>query len=190
MSEQVKHKEAQSGNEKLVSQEHEAEVHKKKHEQSQHAKNEAAKHDVEALRRSVAEHAPDGKLLAAEKPDKDTGAAFGSHHLLKKESYQQSLNAIRRQLPKPARSFSKLVHNPTIETVSNVSAQTIARPSGLLGGGLGAFLGSAFLLYMSKHYGFEYNYTLFIVLFAGGFLLGLVLELLVWVVWRRRQPTT
>jgi hypothetical protein len=53
------------------------------------------------------------------------------------------------------------------------------RPSGLLGGGLLAFVGSLAYLVATKIYHFRYNYTMSLLLFVGGFCLGLILELAV-----------
>jgi hypothetical protein len=77
------------------------------------------------------------------------------------------------------RGLSKLIHQPAVRAVSEVGAKTVSRPSGLLGGGLLAFLGSSTYLFMTKYIGFRYNYLVFLLLFVGGFVLGLVLELLV-----------
>ena len=38
---------------------------------------------------------------------------------------------------------------------------------------------------MARHMGFRYNYLVFLVLFAGGFVVGLILELLIWAATRR-----
>jgi hypothetical protein len=95
---------------------------------------------------------------------------------LKQTAYKRTLAQVQRHLPRRFRSFSKVVHNPTVEAVSNVGAQTVARSSGLLGGSVCAFLGTLVFWYYSKHYGFRYNYSLMLLFFVGGFAVGLVLE--------------
>jgi hypothetical protein len=62
---------------------------------------------------------------------------------------------------------------------SEAAGRTVSRPSGLLGGGLVAFLGTTGYLYLARHIGFTYNYLVFLLLLAGGFILGVSLELLV-----------
>lgn len=96
---------------------------------------------------------------------------------LKTMALQRSLRRIQRQLPAPVRLFSKVVHQPAIRRASTVTGATVARPSGLLGGGICAFLGSLGYIYATKHLGYTYNYLLFIWLFAGGFCIGLCIEL-------------
>lgn len=98
---------------------------------------------------------------------------------VKKLRMEQSLKQVRRELTPTERIFSKVIHQPAIKAVSEASAKTVTRPSGLLGGGLLAFVGTSGYLYLAKHIGFRYNYLVFSLLFVGGFALGLVLELVV-----------
>lgn len=98
---------------------------------------------------------------------------------MKKAGYNREMTNIRRNLPRPQRALSKLVHQPVVRVVSELAGKTVSRPSGLLGGGLVAFLGTSAYLGLAKHIGFRYNYAIFLVLFVGGFVIGLGLELLV-----------
>ena len=118
----------------------------------------------------------------------DAGAqpAYSVQRELKAEAYTRSLQRIRSQLKPAQQTFSKVVHQPLVETLSNAGAQTVARPSGLLGGGFMALLGSGGLLYMSKHYGFSYNFFVFFLFFAGGFIVGLLGELLLRALFRKK----
>lgn len=183
-------------NERLTSHEaHERGAEKQEHHEAakrhevDHAALEKQRADqLEASRQTINEHAEQGRLLAAEKEDESSTAhhRFASHIALKKDSYKNLLAQARAQLPAASRQFSKVIHQKNIEAISNVSAQTVARPSGILGGGLGALAGSIVLLYYSKHYGFEYNYSFFLVMFIAGFIAGLAIELLVHFVRRRK----
>jgi hypothetical protein len=98
---------------------------------------------------------------------------------LKQITLRRELQQIRRKLPGPQRVLSKVIHQPVVRVVSETAGKTISRPSGLLGGGLVAFLGTTSYLYLARHLGFTYNYLVFLLLLAGGFILGLALELLV-----------
>lgn len=101
---------------------------------------------------------------------------------------RRELMLIRRQLSLPARTLSKVVHQPVIRAVSEGASKTVSRPSGLLGGGLVALVGTSGYLYLAHHMGFAYNYGVFILLFVGGFLFGLLLEWLVHLsIGRRRK---
>lgn len=107
---------------------------------------------------------------------------------LKKITLQRELTQIRRKLSAPDRALSKIIHQPVVRAVSEASAKTISRPSGLLGGGIVAFIGTTGYLLLAKNLGFNrYNYVIFLVLFAAGFVIGMVLELLVWTATRSRH---
>jgi len=106
---------------------------------------------------------------------------------LKKVALKRELQSIRRKLPKNERALSRVVHQPVIRVVSEAAGKTVSRPSGMLGGGLVAFLGSLIYFYLTHYIGFAYNYTVFLLLFVGGFILGVALELLVWLVLGNRR---
>jgi hypothetical protein len=121
----------------------------------------------------------------------ETAAAAPTRHMidseLKSVTLRRELQHVRRRLPKYARPFSKLVHQPVIRTVSEAAGKTVSRPSGLLGGGLLAFIGTSSYLYLAKHIGFQYNSGVFVLLFVTGFVLGLGLELLVHIATKSRR---
>ena len=106
-----------------------------------------------------------------------------SNHLvgkdLKEESLRRSLQRTRKQLAVGDKVLSKAIHQPVVNLISKVGESTIARPTGILTGSLVALIGSSYVLYMAKHYGFVYNYWIIFILFGGGYVIGLVIELLI-----------
>jgi hypothetical protein len=108
---------------------------------------------------------------------------------LKNITLNRELVHIRRQLPRPDRALSKVIHQPVIRAVSESASKTVTRPSGLLGGGIVAFIGTSSYVYFTKHIGVSYNYLLFVVFFVSGFALGLLLELALWLTLNRRKKT-
>lgn len=96
---------------------------------------------------------------------------------LKNMAFNRTLRRTQSKLPAPARAFSKVIHQPVVEAVSDAAGKTIARPSGMLLGGIFAFVGSSIFLWVSRHYGYEYNFLLFLAFFIGGFFIGLLVEL-------------
>ena len=109
----------------------------------------------------------------------NTPAATYVSRELKQMGFRRSLTNARLHMRAPSRAFSKAIHQPVVEKISDLAAPTIARPSGILGGGIFALLGSGILLYITKHYGYRYNYLVFIVLFIGGFIAGMIVELII-----------
>lgn len=107
---------------------------------------------------------------------KHSRAPIGKH--LQHRSREQTLKAVRKQLPQSQRVMSKIIHQAQIEAVSNAAESTVARPSGLLFGGLCSALCSLLVLYICRHYGYEYNFFIGIASFAGGFAIGVIGEAL------------
>lgn len=152
---------------------------KKNLERSQEAAEKAgAEHDVTEIKKKVESQAVSGKEFAPSETDAAPKQEFSAYSGLKQQSYTQTLGRIRQRLTAPEKAFSRLSHNKTVDTVSSGLAKTVARPSGILGGGIFALLGSSIVLYMAKKYGFEYNFSLFFLLLGGGFLTGIVIELI------------
>jgi hypothetical protein len=141
------------------------------------AKNEARK-ALDEISRNETQLDPLERLEAAEKASQPVTPTHINREL-KAITLRRELSMIRRKLNKPEQALSRVIHQPVVRVASEAAAKTIRRPSGMLGGGLVALLGTSSYLYLAKHMGFEYNYLVFLVLFAGGFLLGLVLELVV-----------
>jgi hypothetical protein len=129
------------------------------------------------IQKSIEQHATSGAELTPAEPRQPPG----SHNLVSRELKQQSLDRtltrVRKQLNPAEKVLSRITHQPIIDKLSDLGGQTAARPSGIIGGGLFALLGSSFILYFAKHYGFEYNFLAFFALFVAGFALGLLTEL-------------
>lgn len=140
----------------------------------------------QTIEQSVTQENPLKRLEAAQEAS-ETPPPRHVNRELRGITLQRELTQLRRKLPAPARQLSKVVHQPAVKAVSEAAATTVSRPSGLLGGGLVAFIGTSAYLYLAKHLGFAYNYLLFAVLFAAGFMIGLALELAVHVTIARRQ---
>ncbi len=122
--------------------------------------------------------------LAAEDQAAETGPPAPPRHVVNSElkgvNLRHGLQQIQRQETTPQRALSHVIHQPVMRVLSETASKTISRPSGLLGGGLVAFLGSSGYVYLAKHSGSAYNYLVFLLLFAGGFVVGLLLELVVY----------
>lgn len=185
--------------------------HEPKHESlpKHEANAEVAKQHLEALKRkaeSDSEAHSDDEALEAIKLDIEKSALSKEDHKhkesghgaentpaatyvsreLKEMGFRRTLTGARLRMKAPARAFSKMIHQPVVERVSELAAPTVARPSGILGGGIAAFLGSGTLLYISRHYGYNYNYLVFILLFVAGFVAGMTIELVVRAILRRK----
>lgn len=174
--------------EKLVSHEHHRKAHEHKAHEAEKAKRERSNQNIEKIKQMAESEAKKSeKIVAHETPKTEHDSGLGMQQTLKADAFKRVMTHTRRKLSKPARAFSRFTHNNLVDKVSGVSAQTVARPSGILGGSICAFLGSVVVYYFAKHYGFEYNYLFVFVLFIGGYVIGAILELLIWALYSRRH---
>ncbi|HSW85422.1 MAG TPA: hypothetical protein VLF79_02295 [Candidatus Saccharimonadales bacterium] len=127
--------------------------------------------------------------LAAEDEASQNSQPRRINRELKQITLQRELKQIQRKLPLPERGLSRIIHQPVIRVISDGAGQTVSRPSGLLGGGILAFIGTTTYLYMARHIGFEYNYLVFLMLLICGFTMGILAELAVHLAFSsRRRP--
>lgn len=135
------------------------------------------KENIEKLQAEVNKEAVSApEVTVGERQEDNATTPMGVHRKLKNDAYKQTMKRVQSRLHGPKKLMSRAIHQPVIEKISNVGAQTVARPSGILGGGFLALIGSTLLLFMAKRYGFPYNRSVFFLLFLGGFVIGLILE--------------
>jgi hypothetical protein len=143
------------------------ENHQKKHEELTKIRHEVERQSVEARH---------SKPRAEKQPTHEVH----HHHLTKKikqRKYEETLQTTRTQLKPREQRFSKFIHQPTIETISEVGA-AVTRPSGIIGGSLAALIVGLGVLIIAKRIGFEVPGSLFAVLFLIGFVVGICIEFL------------
>lgn len=174
MSEQISHHSPEKHAESLEVQ---PPIEVKKPEHAQEVRHEEiSSHELEQIKAKVEQQSISGKEIAVGEEQETSGRPLGVFRELKSTAYKHTLKRIQSRLNTPERVFSRVIHRPVVERLSNFGAKTVARPSGILGGGVAALTGSSVVLYLARRYGFEYNYFVFFALFIGGFVIGLVLE--------------
>jgi translation elongation factor EF-G len=97
---------------------------------------------------------------------------------LKEIAYQRLLKRARKHLPTYSRAMSKIIHQPVVDNISEAIGKTVGRPSGIIGGGLLALFGTSIYYYLARHYGYNYNPFVFILLMVVGFILGWSAEII------------
>lgn len=108
----------------------------------------------------------------------ETTKARENQPLTKKDiedSYKKTLTTMQSQLSAPSRAFSKAIHNPVVEKVSDAVGNTVARPNIIIAGALGA-IASVAIYIIAKYYGYALSGSETIILFAAGWCLGAVVE--------------
>lgn len=171
----------EAGHQKNLEKHLEKEAHKAKHEH---------KDSIDKILNTIEKEAKSSETIHKHHLDghKHTSGPVGFGAELRKRSVDDNLKKIQRELPRPQKTFSKFVHKPVINAISEVSGKTIARPSGLLFAGLLSVVTSFGLLIACRYYGYRYNFLIGLVALGVGFGLGLVLEL-IFSLFRRAKPT-
>ena len=98
------------------------------------------------------------------------------HRSHKQMTYRATMRRVEGKLPGYQRRFSKVINNDTVDKVSNITSKTVARPSGLLGGGVVAFLALLIVTIYASRYGWEVSGSEFIIFVVVGWAIGLVAE--------------
>lgn len=165
------------------------ETHEKAHQRHEASPEHKLKQNIENIREKAEKAAIESdKTLAEAQPDESHAPkdSFVNKEL-KDMAYARTMNRVRQRLSPVSRGFSRLVHQPVVNSLSEGMAKTVARPSGLFGGGLVALIGTSIYYYISKHYGYDYNFFVFILLLAVGFIGGWSIEVLWRILHRRNQ---
>ena len=142
-------------------------------DEEKHGSNE----HLEAIRNKLEQQTPaeHQQHLHAEKDHANNHPVLVNKQL-KDMAFSRSMTRVRKKLSVPSRTFSKVIHAPVVDKSSEFIGKTIARPTSMLTGAFVAFVGTSALLWITRHYGYEYNYLLVILLFVGGAILGASIE--------------
>jgi hypothetical protein len=171
--------------------EHQENTVEKKVEQPIHESQSENQKRLEYIRKRIEKESKDSEQVEPrEKPDKShspTNQPFVNKEL-KEMAYRRTLNRVRQQMSIPDRLVSRVIHNPAVNALSEATSKTVGRPSGLLGGGFLSLAGTLAYYYVTKHYGYNYNYLIFLLLMAGGFIIGWLIEAL-WYLFSSRRKT-
>ena len=154
-----------------------SEIHKDKLEAAKKSRHEHAE-ALDEIRNNIDKQALSAEKTQADKNEHQPSAQHVTREL-KAIRYKETMRYVRRHLNPRERKFSSFIHTPAVEKISEVGGKTVARPSGLLGGGLIALIGSIGTLYVARQYGFEVPNSLFMALFVIGFFVGLLGEFII-----------
>lgn len=167
-----------------------------RHEQPEHKSSQPEKQQsieqrqdqIESIKSKIDAEAVSGREIRVDKEaDSIQPHMHYATHKLKGDSLRRSLKKVREELSPTDRVLSKAIHQPIIRVISEVGANTIARPKGVLVGSIVALLGSSYVLYTAKHYGFVYNYWIVFILFGGGYIVGLIIEFILYALRRFKK---
>lgn len=140
------------------------------HAEKHHQSPEKARAEVEqALSKETPTHEHD-------QAPKEAHAAPIITPARKAKAFQETMTEVRRDMSPTARTFSKFIHNRAVEDASEVTGKTIARPTSILLGSAFAFATMLVVYLLAKHNGFQLSGSEFILVFIGGWVLGLFVD--------------
>lgn len=96
----------------------------------------------------------------------------------KTKIYKDTLAKTQSELKGTSRTFSKIIHNRVVESSSELLSKTVARPTSILYGSILAFAVMLVVYLFAKKNGFELSGSELILLFAAGWILGIIADLL------------
>jgi hypothetical protein len=120
------------------------------------------------------------KVEQEKKTEKQVAPASAERPISTKKTRQKAYNTILKQtqgeLSAPSRAFSKLIHNPVVDKVSEVFGSTVARPNAILAGAAFSFLLTLAIYLIARMNGYPLSGTETIAAFIGGWGLGLIFD--------------
>ncbi len=95
-----------------------------------------------------------------------------------KANFKATMKDTQSHMSVPSRTFSKVIHNKTVEKTSEVVGSTVARPNAILAGSLSAFVFTLVIYLVAKYYGYPLSGFETIAAFAIGWIVGLLIDYL------------
>lgn len=145
-----------------------------------HEQADSARHEIEkvTIEKEAKKHEKAHEQSPAERKH-NTKAA-------RKKAYTAIVKQTQTELPTLSRAFSKVIHNPVVDKVSETLGNTVARPNAVLSGAVFAFLLTIAVYVIARLNGYPLTGTETIAAFIIGWLLGNVYDFLKVMVTGRR----
>lgn len=155
-----------------------AELKERQHETGEKHR-ESAERSAEEARAEVSKEAlSKDEISPAEQHKNAPDSHVINSAATRDKAYQQTMQNIQEEMSPTSRTFSKIIHNPAVERVSEVVGSTVARPNAILSGSLVAFLLVLAVYSLAKYMGFSLSGFETIAAFIVGWLLGILFDLI------------
>lgn len=157
-----------------------AERHEALREKLEQAGEQNHETNVESIRHEALENAASAEK-EKQREKQASPAERRNGPIGKKErdaSYKATMSEIQTHMSTPSRTFSKVIHNKTVEKVSDVAGSTVARPNAILAGAVFAFILTLVVYLVAKNLGYPLSGFETIGAFAVGWVLGLIYDFL------------
>ena len=151
----------------------------------QHEKADEHSHEsIDEARREALEKAQSIEKQELTKPKERhlSPAERRSERLISKAerdaSFDKTMQEVRTHMSPTSRAFSTVIHNKTIEKISDAAGSTVARPNAILAGAIFAFILTLGVYLVAKNMGYPLSGFETIGAFALGWLLGIAYDFL------------
>lgn len=121
------------------------------------------------------------KERKAESPTRQEALAerpAGPNKVEREASFAATMREVRSQMPATSRAFSKVIHNKTVEKVSDGVGSTVARPNAILSGAIFAFILTLSVYLIAKNLGYPLSGFETIAAFILGWVIGIIYDFL------------
>lgn len=148
-------------------------------EQFESSKEKDPSADAESARREALEQASSTEKEPKRNEKLPENEHYRSRSISKKDksnSFNATMREVRSQLSPTSRAFSKVIHQPAVEKISDAIGSTVARPDAILGGSVVAFLFTLAIYLVARINGYPLSGTETIASFVAGWVLGLIID--------------
>lgn len=153
---------------------------------------EASRRDREETVAALQEKASQEAAIETKDPEAKKPLGKRRSYLLSKHdrevSFKKQMDGIQDDLSPSEKTFSKFIHHRTIESISDWSAATIARPNALLGASIAAFISVTAVYLLAKYIGFRLSGFEIILAFIIGWFIGMLYDYFKILAGGRRRP--
>ncbi|WP_164998015.1 hypothetical protein, partial [Candidatus Nanosynsacchari sp. TM7_ANC_38.39_G1_1] len=134
-----------------------------------------ARHEALNEAREIAQERKENKIKTNEvSPEKKRRGPTSKQE--RKAAFDKTMTEIQSEMSPASRTFSKVIHNPAVEKSSEVIGNTVARPNAILSGSAAAFILTAGIYLVAKHFGYSLSGTETIATFVLGWVIGLIYD--------------
>lgn len=92
------------------------------------------------------------------------------------DSFDDTMQEVRKDMRAPSRAFSKFIHAKPIEKASEAVGSTVARPNAILSGAVAAFIVTLGVYLVARYYGYPLSGFETILSFIIGWAIGLLFD--------------
>jgi hypothetical protein len=91
-------------------------------------------------------------------------------------SYNATMKHVRSEMSLPARTFSKVIHQPVVEKSSEILGSSLARPNAILAGSVSALILVTLTYLIARTFGYQLSGFETIGAFVLGWLIGIIYD--------------